>query len=135
MMNGGFLDVNVNGLMTATYNKTPGTNVPAAGVGGAGWALTYLAQSSTDAVTSTDDTVYGHVLWLGGTSTNSTTNLTSGVLTTVEAKALDDKIDDGKANSGRMVAENDTGSCIDATPVYNVSVSGKVCSLVFKTGY
>lgn len=135
--NAGFTNVNINGLMTATYNKTPGTNVPTSRLSGAGWGITYLTQSvaTTQAIVTANDTPFKHVLWLGG-KTATATNQTTPILTAAEALALDQKIDDGFANTGAIVAQtNFSGTACISASQYAATTSGKICSLVFKTGF
>lgn len=136
--NAGFTSVKVNGLMTATFNKTPGTNVPTAKLSGAGWAITFLSQSiaSTQAIVTTGDTPFKHVLWFGGISPSGVaTNQTTPVLRADEALSLDQKIDDGYANTGEMVAQtNASGTACVSSSQYAATTGGNICSLVFKTG-
>lgn len=137
--NAGFLNVKANGVMTATYLKQPGVNLPPSKLSGAGWALTYLSQSvaATQATVTTNDTLFKHVLWFGGASPGGTsTNQTVPPLSAAEAKGIDDKIDDGNPGTGTIVAQtNVSGNACISSSVYNISASGNACSLVFKTGF
>lgn len=143
LRNAGFVAVNVNGLINptagvATYSKTPGRNLPASRLSGAGWGITFLADATTDALKNTNEPPYGHVLWFGGISTSSTTNLTGAVLTPEEALGLDQKIDDGLSSSGRLIAANNSTcltTAVNTTSAYDISKKPPGCSLVFKTGY
>lgn len=137
--NAGFTSVTANGLMTATFTKTPGTNLPASRVPNSGWAMTFLSQTvaATQAIATSGDTPFKHVLWFGGPSPSGvSTNQTTPVLTALESLALDQKIDDGYANTGKVVAQtNASGTACVSSSQYAALSSGNNCSLVFKTGF
>ena len=149
LANANMIETTVNGIAGAFYHtRTPGTNIPKSQLEGAGWGLTCVTPGdiSGGVVVSqipynTGDIPPNHVLWLGGVSTDGTSNLQTPVLKVEEAESIDAKIDDGQPNTGKVIGQiNATDpKCAVSTAVtgdYNLAFSGRVlCSLVFKTGF
>ena len=94
------------GFITAQLTGTPGSggvqearvgqNVPSSSVRAAGWTLLYYSQIADNTFLWGDQ--YGHVLAYGGFLANNMT--LSPVLTSAEALAIDQKIDDGNPGMG-----------------------------------
>lgn len=116
-----------------------GQNIPGSSVSGAGWTLLYYNQTTTNTFLWGDQ--YGHVMVLGAfLATNMTL---SPILTSGEALAIDQKIDDGNPGMGIVRAyrtaflplctTNDTSQ---TAQTYSSSTSNaKVCSLMFLTRF
>lgn len=108
-----------------TFN--PGTNVPPSQAatplsGPAGYKL----------ATGTVYTFTGHYAQLGANVAN---NLTGGVLTTADALAVDQKMDDGLAITGRVLAQNDAANgCVAANIYIRTESTATACNMVFQLG-
>jgi prepilin-type N-terminal cleavage/methylation domain-containing protein len=122
-----------------SYDRDPGTNIPKSQLAGAAWAFVYVATSSTDIAYQTGDVAPGNAFWLGGKSVTGNNSQQNPVLTSEEADLIDRKMDDGLPYVGKVVSQvNASGTACQtgaAPAVYNVAVTGKICALVFKTGY
>jgi len=115
----------------------PGTNIPTSQIATAGWSLKYVASSSADLLYTAGDTIPGHVLWFGGTCFNEgSDDKQMPVITPEEADLIDQKFDDGLPGTGKIVSQvSGLGTeCHSSSSAYNLSVTTKVCGLVFKTG-
>lgn len=127
-------------------DKIPGVNIPKSQLSGAGWGLIYIDDvDSSYMLYSAGDILPRHVLWFGGRSIYGNTNQQELVFTAQEAELLDTKIDDGMPALGKVAAQDNTppsGSTVQCQSLsggadessYNLSASGKICALVFKTG-
>ena len=126
-----------------TNEAVIGTNVPASAVLGAGWTLLYFLFPSNG---SAEDSSllwrdnYGHILTLGGFSSNSYTH--APVLKPEDAYALDLKIDDGMPGTGKVRAWRTgtltsctTGDTSQSAQTYSSNNTIQACSLVFLLGF
>lgn len=122
------------------YAAVTSTNVPTGSISGSGftpiWEGTAGGSDSNFFAGS-----YGNILIFGAPGTFMTSY---PVLTADQAASIDSKIDDGVPGTGKVRAfistssytPNCTTTAVVATSVYNVSnTSGKLCSLIFTTGY
>ena len=123
-----------------TQKKLVGKNIPRSKLSGAGWGIvgltvTYVTVTDTRIMSyTTNDIPPNHVLLLGG---NSFTAYPSRlhqdyVLTGVQAKAIDSKIDDGLQGSGKVVMQLHPVDV--STASYSSSDSTLSYALFFKTG-
>lgn len=149
------VEATVTGIadVTSWHWRIPGTNIPKSQLEGAGWGLTCVTVHDISSAVVQNQVPYvgngdlppNHVLWLGGASIYSTTNLQAPVLKVEEAESIDTKIDDGAPNLGKIVAQNNDNAhtslalcgtdATTATATYNLASSGQIlCSLIFKTG-
>jgi len=123
-------------------DRMPGSNIPQAQLTNAGWGLisVTLADIAGSYITipyTAPDLPPNHVLWLGGRSVSGTVDSQAPVLTPSEALEIDQKTDDSLPGSGKVIAQanGSTGTCSSSATAYNVSGSGNLCALVFKTGF
>lgn len=129
-----------------TQDRLVGHNIPPAKLSGAGWGLVglkanYLISGGTEVLQYiTNDVPAKHVLILGGNSISGLYSLAhqTPMLSAPEAKAMDDKIDDGFATTGKLVgmmkAFTNSTTCQTSSFDYNLSAEGNLCTMVFKTG-
>lgn len=146
LQNAGLITGNFTGTpagLTGAYNTcgyctVPGTNVPAASVGGGGYSVAWLGTTSGHA--QWYDASYRNVIFLGR-KVGSDAYTAYPLLTTDEAYLIDNKTDDGKPASGIIYAwkssVNPNCTTSDtASAAYNTSVvSRNLCSLVIETGF
>jgi prepilin-type N-terminal cleavage/methylation domain-containing protein len=95
LANSGLIEGRYSGGVAASPIATIGTNVPASKLVPGGWTLLYYLNTPN---------LYGHILSFGGASTSYTKD---SVLTANEAHGLDEKIDDGIHNSGKVHNQGD----------------------------
>ena len=141
---------------------TRGGTSPASKLNNGMWNIAYFGSVGYDC--STADTGnnhptgnyifagnYGHAfLYSYGTATTGYDELGDApILTTQDAWNLDSKMDDGKPDTGSVLANKDFGSttpgvsCVDKQPLltvmppanYDLKTTGVVCAMVFKSGY
>jgi prepilin-type N-terminal cleavage/methylation domain-containing protein len=129
MISGNFTGVASGG------GAVPGTNVPKARLTNTGWSF----MNNTAVINNVNwyNNDLSNLLALGAPIAAGATQ--GAALTAQEAVALDRKLDDGLPATGRVVAlkptpstitPNCTNSATDATAAYNVTVDGKLCSLM-----
>ena len=122
---------------TAGWDTIPGTNAPKSRVGIAGWGTRNLASYGGDTCTPAAD--YGNLLSFGGIAPGYIpTN--QNVLKPEEAWNIDTKIDDGKPDSGRVIAAcwgvcTNGASTSDTTASYALSTSSLSCMIYFTKVY
>lgn len=143
LTNANLIEATVSGIAQgANRGRVVGTSIPRSQLSGAGWGLTSVtiaeiaAAAVTDIVYVTGDIAPNHVLWLGGNSIDSTNDQTPR-LTVEEAVDIDTKTDDGLANTGKIVAQDNPSApdCMDVSNEYDTAETTQVCTLVFKTGF
>jgi prepilin-type N-terminal cleavage/methylation domain-containing protein len=125
-----------------TQVKTVGYNIPSSKLSGAGWGLlgltiTYVTVTDTRIINySANDIPPNHVLILGGNSFAAYPNKPhqNFILTGLQAKAIDSKIDDGLQNTGKVVFQYDPDPMSLYPTEYLGSDSGAIYTLFFKTG-
>jgi len=143
LANAGMIEGYYTGVSSSgTETRTPLTNIPGSQVTGAGWGLTTILVSDASVVNVdlpyvAGDTAPNTVLWFGGTSITGATNTQAPVLTSTEALQLDIKVDDGLPTTGKIVAQiNPSGTaCYNVSSQYDLTQTGLICALVFKTGF
>jgi len=139
--NSGFIAQKFTGIqgIDGPTEAVPGQNVPMSTILGTGWTLMYYLQSANNA--NFWGGQYGHILAMGGFSTNTYTIAPS--LAPGEALSIDQKIDDGNPGLGFVRAwrsailpgcTTDTGTALSQTYVSTNDASIK-CSLVFILGF
>lgn len=125
---------------SGTYNYTIGTNIPQSQYSGAGWRLiTYTEQDRLASivglpVTPAGDIPANLVLWFGGRYFEAT-NRMSTIISANDSLDLDTKIDDGRPETGKVLAQTEV---VLPIACYNnqgyIKSSSLSCALVFKTG-
>ena len=151
LSNEGLIEGAYNGIVNgASYGQIPGTNIPQGPLEDTGFGVRWLGMKG-DAVAggpppSGDpdyfNGVYKNVLFYGGRKTDDF-SLTP-VLSTEEAKALDNKHDDGKPHQGEIRTFKTYGAyspyCARYISVQNYEyyvsyTDPNLCSLIFITGF
>ena len=116
---------------------SPGSNIPEASLGNAGYALLYLTVPTTTATWWQGK--YQHVILFGEPTASNYT--TGPILRPKEALAVDQKIDDARPAYGMLRTHPPTtlANCAtSSTPgnaSYNIAYNQRACSLIFITGY
>lgn len=135
MLGGGYVGMSGTGSVN---HAIPGVNVPKGYLKGTGFTLMYMFLPGGNA--DYWPMMYGHVFIYGAKTTNTVTNGPN--MTPKEAFLLDQKIDDGKPGTGRVVTSKITlamPNCITSnianTAEYNFSYAFEACSFIFITGY
>lgn len=115
---------------------TPGVNIPASHMKGGGWALLYVNNDPSNINYLSTDPLPGHVLWFGGKSNSG--NIIP-LLRPSEALDMDKKYDDGRPNTGKILAiiAYGGGTACSSGSNYNIVTheGQNSCALVFKTGF
>lgn len=111
-----------------------GTNLPSSKIKSGGWGIDYNSTSTQNVVVLTGSTSAA-----GTVDTNSLVNGTLvavGIITPSDALSIDSKIDDGKADSGKVrgVATKDSSATDDclASSAYDVTKTSKACALSYQ---
>lgn len=138
LSNAGFIEGKYTGGYTAAYSGFPGINRPKSALDGGGWSFLYYTPA-------------GNALW--SEISMQTFHLGKGsgalysefpVMTTGEARALDEKIDDGKPGTGIVQTWRGYPNCVDndtsaTAQTYKVhsgsSANTNYCMLVFIPGF
>lgn len=116
-----------------------GQNVPASALEGAGWTLLYHLVSADTAEYWAAS--YQHAFHFGApySAGGVTQHTMGGIMTGVEAFGIDTKIDDGKPNTGKVMARhyNSTvnAGCTNSSSLYVTTTSTRSCGLIFITGF
>lgn len=140
MANAGMLSLGYPGTVNpgALIEGRPGINIPSSSLPGSGWTLLYYSLTTTSTRLWGDK--YGHILTLGGYVANNMAR--APVLSSSEAFAIDQKIDDGMPGTGIVRAwrtlqlptctTNDTTQTAQS---YVTTTNGTyTCSLIFLLG-
>lgn len=123
-----------------TQDRRVGYNIPTSKLNGAGWGLMglpieWVTVTYTSFIThNANDVPPGHVLILGGNALSGHEDLPfqQNVFSGREAQKLDTKIDDGNAQTGRVVVQKHP---TELTPADYTATSDDIAwTLVFKTG-
>lgn len=134
------LALTLSGSMNAPGALVPVTNIPGSKIKGAGWVFDYNTAQLQNVVvlTGTTDTWTSPKDLINNSSpTGTADNLSSGIISAPDALSIDSKIDDGKANSGNVLAVNQltsptTDQC-SSTATYTVANGArKNCVLTFR---
>ena len=139
LANAGMIEGQYSGVAASGTTVTSiGTNVPRSKISrGGGWTLMYMATSDNGA----DTNFYfaptaSHTLIFGSQTTNSFTD--AAVLTPIETKNIDDKMDDGMPYTGNLRVKKIVGNvcAIDSTSTaaYRLSADTNACQLLFMMG-
>ncbi len=123
----------------ASEKQAPITNFPSSKVKSAGWVFDYNANSSQNVVILTaalEAAAAGEEAAAGKTSPATDDGFAQAVITPSDALSIDTKIDDGKANSGKIRAAGTASSSATTgcylADSYNVSVSDKACAITYQ---
>lgn len=116
----------------------PGTNVPVSKLGGAAWHVDYTSSTSGD--TEMYAVSYGNHFLFGTASASGPTE--TGAISAAEALQIDEKMDDGKPTSGKIIARFWNDACAaaddgthannDLAASYKLSDSSNQCALYFR---
>ncbi len=134
LADGGFIEGSYTGVTgPATTNAAmPGVNSPQSVSSGGGYMITLLNDPGGVA---DYPIAMSHVIFLGAFSGGSSAPL----LTSTEALAIDQKMDDGLPGTGNVLGPiltpNCTTSSVAATAAYNTNAGGATCMLEFLTGF
>lgn len=139
LANAGFAEGAYNGMSgpLSTNHSIPYTNVPPGPLENTAFNLFYLFRPAGD--TSYWANIYNHVFFFGAATADGLP--WGGALTPREALILDGKVDDGRPAYGTVMAFKSatspgcTTSDTNTASGYNATQPGKVCSLIFITGY
>ena len=138
----------LSSLIEGNYNGVPnsnssslshsiGTNSPKSRVDGAGFAVQYV-DIPTSSTNYYNNISYGHVFIIGANDTSNYLPV-GKIMTASEAYNIDAKFDDGLPSTGNILTWQNgsayNSACATATPSYNTSGSGYLCSLIFITGF
>lgn len=110
-------------IISESCVRAPGYNVLGSAISDTGYYLVYY-----------DDTIDRHVIILGNSNSSSYTGENSGeILSAIDAKSIDLKLDDGIAHTGKVIALGTGGSanCREADSDYNETASGINCYLTY----
>jgi prepilin-type N-terminal cleavage/methylation domain-containing protein len=139
-----------------TNDAIPGVTVPASQLAGAGWLPVTITLGNCSNLPAgrgsiplgcnrigiayqPGDTPPNTVLLLSGQVTSFLYFYPQPVLLASEALLIDQKMDDGLPTTGKVVASSNSNSgwtqnCYNASNQYDMTQSGVVCALFFKTG-
>ncbi|NBX03551.1 MAG: hypothetical protein EBR02_05765 [Alphaproteobacteria bacterium] len=125
---------------TAPTNKlVPNTNIPSSKINGAGFYLRYAAPGVATGVFDGD---YGHVIIFGTPYSTEKYPSLDVAITATDASEIDQKMDDGKPATGKVLSFNSdsivTPNCATnnlSTAQYKETMRDNVCSLIFITGF
>ena len=140
LTNSGMLDGAYPGA-TVAVNLVPGTNIPPSKVDGAGYYVRYALPGSATGVFNAD---YYHVIMLGLPYNDETPPLTPA-LKPNDAYELDQKMDDSKPGTGKVLSFTNATNVYGQTPAcatgtsssaeYNINVESIECAMIFITGF
>lgn len=111
-------------LKINTANSEPLTNFPASKLKSAGWQFDYIDPQNVIVLTGTINAAL-----VVGDALNT---LATGVMTGRDALSIDDKIDDGRANAGKVRGGFTNGYECFFGATYRVSSSEKICPLTYQ---
>ncbi len=141
LSNAGFTPSLYSGALSSrnTIGMDPGLNIPASKIQGNGYTMLYVLPGQA---TGTYVSNYNHVI-IYGLPVNAQASAYGPGLTPSEALIIDQKIDDGKPNSGFVLTFTPdielTQNCVLNDPrlgiIYNNIVKDLSCSLIFITGF
>ena len=135
------LALTTSGAMTDPNALVPVTNIPGSKIKGAGWVFDYNTGQLQNVVvlTGTSDdwsSTTPKDLVNTASPTALTDNLSTAIISAPDALSIDSKIDDGKANSGNVLAVNQSTAAADqcsSTATYTVTNGAKkTCVLTFR---
>ena len=145
LMNAGLIKGKYNGRRSAAASEiTPNINVPASKINplskttNAMFMLRYFPTNTF--TTDYFKANYGHVFFFGAPGASASNPLNGAALNTEQAKSIDLKIDDGKPGLGKVLTSPlSVRPCpttsVETTAVYDSSISGLACALIFITGF
>jgi len=122
---------------TASDNATIGINYPLSRISGATFVLRHFLYTGNDAFPAE----YGHVLMFGQPAPSGINiGFWGSVLTSQQAYLIDAKIDDGRPGLGSVISIAQSGNQCPTTDEpttaeYDLATSGKICGLLFLTGF
>ncbi len=128
---------------TASNEISPDVNVPASKINNAAFILRNFPTSHalSDPIADTYFKAnYGHVFFLGAAGASAAYPLNGAALTTEQAKSIDLKIDDGKPGLGKVLTSPYSvrpcpTNAGETDAMYDGSISGIACALIFITGF
>lgn len=134
LANARLIEGNYTGTSAVTTNAdaVAGVNVPETGISGVGFTPMYIIQTSDGGTWFADN--YGNIFSIGTTTGSAETR--NPFLTAGEAFLIDQKLDDGIASSGALIARNNTECAARPTvsdpAVYLTTFDSLACMLRFK---
>lgn len=123
---------------TAAGQITPDVNMPASRFKDGLFMLRHFPTNTV--TTGYFKADYRHVFFFGTPGSSAAYPLNGAVLTTDQAKSIDQKIDDGRPGLGKVLTTPaSVRACpttsVESTAIYDSSVSGAACALIFITGF
>lgn len=129
---------------SGTADAVVGSNIPRSDFNDAGWNIFYAGTLSS--VANYFDGTYDHVLSIGQDRNWETEESSYQAFVPQEAWGIDDKADDGMPATGNVVAYNRDQCAVkadgsanpastDLDALYNRSVDGEKCALIFRNLY
>lgn len=138
LANAGFIEGKFTGVKGATSTEALiGINVPASKTGKGGWMLLFMASDGTAAdVNFFNSAVASHALIYGAATPGSLVD--TPILTAVQMKAIDEKIDDGMVFTGNIRAKKDSATSCSVSALttsdYLLTSTTQDCTLLFLLG-
>ncbi len=129
----------MNGAASAGFDGNIGINVPRSKLGNAGWQTRYIGPITASGNLYYYVANYGHVFYFGTETPTAETMFSA--LKPEEAWSIDTKVDDGIANSGKVLSQPHTTSytpnCTSAATSdnYNLTNTSIACALTIITGW
>jgi len=141
LSNAGFIDGNFNGTLSTRKDIgiDLGLNIPASRLLGSGYTMMHVLPGIASGVFNSN---YHHV-YIFGTPVSAQASTYAAALNPAEARMLDQKVDDGRPDSGFVLSftnENPLArdcistSQLDRTLQYNTDIEDVSCSLIFISG-
>jgi prepilin-type N-terminal cleavage/methylation domain-containing protein len=137
LANAGLVEGSFSGVQGSggVQHAVIGTNVPGSKFNNGGWTFWDLAGFNAGTA-SFFPAKYGTTIIFGGQSSNTWTNV--AILRAEEAYIIDNKIDDGKPHTGKILSQKNAiqPNCVPASnDIYSISDTTAGCYLLFITGY
>jgi prepilin-type N-terminal cleavage/methylation domain-containing protein len=137
LANAGLVAGNFTGAPAAggPFSMVVGQNVPASRWNSAGFCIYYLGDYVGDINTWASN--YGHTFILGNNDPGWAN--VAPALRPDDILTMDQKIDDGKPGTGKVMTQNGNAGCSTSndqnTALYNVGYNALACIAIFKSGF
>ncbi|MDA0781328.1 MAG: hypothetical protein O2942_03585 [Proteobacteria bacterium] len=120
----------IEGSFDGNSTNLPGIGVPPADIEGGGYKITPAASTgfNTDADATNDLPEQALIIELAGFSSSSNS---LPILTSEDAKTIDERADDGNPLTGTILAEGLNNDCVTAGGEYNLSEKTASCRVLF----
>lgn len=141
LRNAGLIEGDFNGVQGpgGAADHLPGVNCPDSKLKGGGFSIWYQG-ATTAAATNFFPYYYNNIIMFGSKAAASYTH--SPILSTEDAFSIDSKMDDGRPANGNVHTFKNTSpitpGCATSdvsTAAYNIAATGRLCNLIFFTGF